>query len=96
MKGLLERVEAYDSMANEVARETVEKNIDRVTRLPIGVAIESQEVIDAVRLAVLPEWIQEQVEASLDEFVAYAAGDVDAFAITAPLAERTEDRSPRS
>ena len=90
VKGLLERAEAYDSMANEVARETVEKHIDRVTLLPIGVAIESQEVIDAVRLAVPPEWIQEQVEASLDEFVAYAAGDVDSFAITVPLAERTE------
>ena len=90
VKGLLERAEAYDSMANEVARETVEKNIDRVTLLPIGVPIESQEVVDAVRLAVPLEWIQEHVEASLDEFVAYAAGDVDAFAITAPLAERTE------
>ena len=90
VRGLLERAEAYDSMANEVAREAVEKNIDRVTLLPIGVAIESQEVIDAVRLAVPPEWIQEHVEASLDEFVAYMAGDVDAFAITAPLAERRE------
>jgi hypothetical protein len=90
IKELLVRIDAYDGMVAEVTRDVVEENLGDLTFLPIDISIEAQEVIDAIQVVVPPEWLQEQVEGALEEFVAYLTGESNSFVVTVPLADRIE------
>jgi len=47
-------------------------------------------LVDVVRQAVPPEWLQAKVEHTIDEVVPYVWGETNAFSITVPLKDRVE------
>ena len=87
-KFLLRKADAYNILFEEVAAPAAEDAVD--VRLPFGLEVTSDRLVTSVRRVISPEWVQENVEAALDELTPYVVGDRDTFRVNVRLAERVE------
>ena len=86
----LEKVGIYAFLPQEVVPTFVREKWDDIPELPLGATIDQDQVIDAMQRVVSPDWLEEQVEQSIDELVPYLTGEKDSFNITVPLADRLQ------
>ena len=89
-KQLLRDADAYDLIFDQVIVTMVGESIGELAELPFGVAIAADEIVPALREVLPPEFIQEQSENMLDEFMPYLIGDAEGFRVVVPLADRKE------
>jgi hypothetical protein len=86
VKSLLRKADAYSLLYEKVVDPAVEDSI--AGELPLGVDITGERLLQAARRIVPPDWVQAQVEASLDEVTPYFLGDRDTFEVNVQLADR--------
>jgi hypothetical protein len=90
--GRLRQADIYNFAYHEIlpaALEELEIDDDG-SDFPIDVALLKSRVPAMVEDALPPEWLQAQLEQSIDEIVPYVVGDTDEFTITIPLKDRVE------
>jgi len=84
-KSLLRQADAYNLLFEELVDPAIEDAMDQ--ELPLGLEVSPARLSEAVRRIVPPEWIQEQVEATLDELAPYTTGERESFEINIPVGE---------
>ena len=88
IKSLLRKADAYNLLFEELVTPAIEDAVGE--KLPFGLTITSDRLVASVRRTVSPEWVQEQVEATLDEVTPYVVGDRDTFEIKVDLSDLVE------
>ena len=89
VKSLLRKADAYDLLFERVVDPAIEDAL-AAGDLPLGVDITSDRLVEAVRTIVPPEWVQEQVEGTLDELTPYFTGERDTFEVNVQFGDRAE------
>lgn len=77
VKDLLRETDAYDLLYDEVVEPQVKKILGDTVDLPLGLTVTIDEVLDALRQAAPPEWVQEQAEMVIAEAGPYLTGRAD-------------------
>ena len=88
VKALLREANAYELLFETELKPRVREAVD--VKLPLGVEVPSNRLVAAVERIAPPEWVQEQVEAALDEVTPYFVGEKDSFEIRVELSDRVE------
>ena len=88
VKSLLRKADAYNLLFDEVAVPTIEEVADK--ELPLGVDLDSDQLVESARVIVTPDWMQTQVESAVNEVTPYLVGERDDFEINVRLADRAE------
>ena len=82
--------ELINALYDEVLAPEVENTLANQDQLPFGMSLSSDDVISGIKKVAPPEWLQTQVDHTIDQVVPYLVGDRDSFAINISLADRTE------
>ena len=90
LKELLRSADVYNVVLDNVAVPIIEENVGNLVQLPYGITISQDEIGEAARLVLPPEWIQEQVEGTIDEVIPYLTGQQDGFRVEVPVGERAD------
>ena len=88
IKSLLREADAYNLLYDREVIPAIESSL--TVKLPLGIEITSDRMVQAARAVAPPEWVQEQVEIALDEVTSYFIGDRDTFEINVQLVDRVE------
>ncbi|MEE9247834.1 MAG: hypothetical protein V3U79_03960, partial [Dehalococcoidia bacterium] len=91
IKVLLRETDAYDLLYDEVITPTVLEAVGPSLDLPFGIAITTDELIEAMRAVAPPDWVQEQAERVIDEAGPYLTGTEDQIVVTVSLEENKAD-----
>ena len=91
VKDILREADAYELLYSEVVEPELTKALGGTVDLPFGVSITSEEVLSSLRRVAPPDWVQEQVEALIDEASPYLTGKEDTFAIEISLADNKRE-----
>ena len=89
-KEQLRKADMYNFLYEDGLPLLVEENLERQQELPFGIDGDTDMIVAAVQRIAPPEWIQENVEQTIDQVVPYIAGDTDDFTITVSLKDRAE------
>ena len=87
-KQLLARPETYDYLFDEVVAPVVTEQLGSSVRLPYGITVTQDEVVDAVREVLPHAWLERRLGEIMDEVALYIKGDSDTFEVVVPLADR--------
>jgi len=90
LKELLRSADVYNVVLDNVVVPIIEENVGNLVELPYGITISQDEIGEAARLVLPPEWIQEQVEGTIDEVTPYLTGEQDGFRVEVPVGERVD------
>lgn len=85
-KDLLQKADAYNLLFEEVITPAIKNGVTQ--KLPLGLEVSSDRLVEAVRRIVPPEWVRMQVEAALDESSDYMTGKKDSLRISVQLGDR--------
>ena len=85
-KFLLRKANAYDMMVDELLTPQAKAALDQ--KLPFGLNITAEQLVTSAQRVAPKEWVQQQVEAVLDEVTPYVTGERDTFTIRVELAGR--------
>ncbi|MDA1347579.1 MAG: hypothetical protein O3A47_01745 [Chloroflexi bacterium] len=88
VSALLRKSDAYNVLFDEVITPAADDALDE--ELPFGLQISGGELVESARRVVPREWVQEQIDAVLDETVPYFLGESDTFEIRIALADRID------
>ena len=92
---VLVETDLFNFFYDEALPLIVDENIEEAEEdYPSSIALEGQDVSDALRVVAPPEWLQSQAEHLLEQLVPYATGRTDSFRIDIPLSDRVEAVSP--
>ena len=82
MKAILREVDAYELVYREIIEPAVRENLGRSVSLGYGVELTEDELVEALRWAAPPAWVQRQAENLIDDVSAYEnLDDVSAYII---------------
>ncbi len=79
MKAILREVDAYELVYREIIEPAVRENLGRSVSLGYGVELTEDELVEALRRAAPPAWVQRQAENLIDDVSAYIIGRTDGF-----------------
>ena len=85
LKSLMRQADAFNLLFDQEVVPRIEDSIQG--KLPFGIEITNERLVEAVRRVAPPEWVQEQVEMVLDEITPYMVGERDTFLIDIQLEE---------
>ena len=85
---LLEKADVYNLLFEEFATPVIRDAVD--VKLPFGVQVGSDRLIQAARQIAPADWVQNHIERAILEFTAYIVSDQDHFDFTIPLSDRIE------
>ena len=88
VKYLLRKADAYGLLFESFVTPAVDDALD--SDVPLGLSVTSERLVESVRTAIPPEWVEAQVEAALDEVTPYFVGEKDSFEIRVQLADNLE------
>ena len=88
IKSLLRKADFYNFMFENLVNPAIEDAL--VGELPLGLTISASQLESSVRTIVPREWMQAQIEATLDEVTPYAVGRENDFEIRIVLSDRVE------
>ena len=87
VRRLLRDADAYNLFHDRLVAPRVKRYLAE-QELPWGVEIEEERAVIAARRVAPPEWVQDRVEAALEEITPYLSGEEDSFTVTVQLAGR--------
>ena len=90
----LREADFYNFLHDEVLPFALDEATENTGELAIDVSLVKEEALPLVREVFPPEWLQVQVERSVEEVVPYLNGDTDSFNLTVSLADRVETAGP--
>ena len=86
IKTLLRKADGYNLLYEELVTPAIEDDLEE--RLPLGMDLSSERLVEAARRVAPPQWTEAQVEAALDEITPYIVGDRDTFEVRVELSDR--------
>ncbi len=86
--------DVYNFVYGEVAPLAIKEAGEDAKDARIDITKLDKEIIGAARAAFPPEFLQQQTERALDEFVPYITNKRDTFTITIPIAEQLRAAGP--
>ena len=91
----LRTADAYNFVYDEVIPSTLDGVIQDTGKLSIGdipldIELYKDEILQAVRDILPPEWLRKQTEQVIIKVVPYLTGQTDSFEVTVPIADRVE------
>lgn len=89
-KEQLRKAGIYDFLYDDLLIAVIDEGLEEAEDLPPGVDLEAEDVVDDLRGALPPDWLQEQVESAIDSVGPYLFGQSDSFTLTVRLADRTD------
>ena len=92
LRALLQEADAYGVLYERVLVPRIEETAADWPRerLPFGVEVSDERIVEAARAVLPPEWAREQGQRMFDEVAPYVKGDTDEFVISVPLADRVD------
>ena len=92
LRALLQEADAYGVLYEGVLVPRIEETAADWPRerLPFGVEVSDERIVEAARAVLPPEWAREQGQRMFDEVAPYVKGDTDEFVISVPLADRVD------
>ena len=92
LRALLQEADAYGVLYERVLVPRIEDTAADWPRerLPFGVEVSNERIVEAARAVLPPEWAREQGQRMFDEVAPYVKGDTDEFVISVPLADRVD------
>ena len=85
-RGLLIKADAHDLLLDEVVEPKVEEALEEEGALPFDVPLSGSRIVNAVRVVVPEDWVEQQLVMAIDEVTPYVVGDRDSFEIRVELA----------
>ncbi len=85
---ILRRPETYDYLFEEVVAPAIKENTREITRLPIGIELTDEEILQATREVLPLEWYQARVTDIVGQMFSYLRGTRQTMEVVIPLAER--------
>ena len=85
IKSLIRQADAFNLLFDQEVVPRIEDSIQG--KLPFGIEITNERLVEAVRRVATQEWVHEQVEMVLDEITPYMVGERDTFLIDIQLGE---------
>ncbi len=86
----LRSADIYNSLYDELLPAAVEEQLGSGDGLPSAFNLDAGTVVTSFRDALPPEWLQEQVEGTIDSLGPYLLDQSDSFTLTISLVDRTE------
>ena len=92
LRALLEESDGYAILHELVLVPRIEETAADWPRerLPFGVEVSDERIVEAARAVLPPEWAREQGQRMFDEVAPYVKGDTDEFVISVTLADRVD------
>lgn len=90
-KSILREVDAYELIYTGVVEPALTDVLRPVIRLPDGATATREEVIDALRQAAPPSWVQQEAEALIDNVGPYVVGRSDSFSTEIDLSDNKRE-----
>ncbi len=87
VKALLREADAYEVLFEQLVEPEMER---AAASVPFDLDVSAERLTESARRVVGPDWIQDQVEAALDEAAPYLVGERDEFEIRVDLDGRVE------
>ena len=89
--------ETHDLLFDDVISPVLEQPVAGLSDdLPLGITLASEDIIEAIREVMPPEWVLARTEHVVDQIVPYLTGGSQHFAIQIPVADRVEALAPAS
>ena len=85
---LLRETDSYGLLFDEVVTPAIEDAL--AERLPLGLHITAEELVQSVRTVAPRHWVEAQVESALDAVTPYLTGETNTFTFKVPLEDRAE------
>jgi hypothetical protein len=80
----LDKADVYNFIYDEALPAALAEADTQSTEFPVEMRLVESDVVGVMRETFPPEWIEEQVEETIEEAIPYLLGDVEAFQITIP------------
>ncbi len=90
-KSILREADAYEIVYSGVVEPTLTDVLQPVIRYPDGATATREEVIDALRQAAPPSWVQQEAEAIIDHVGPYLVGRSDSFSTEIDLRDNKRE-----
>ncbi len=74
----------------EVLEPALRENVTEDVSMPFGVVAPQDEVLDAIRAAATPNWVEAETLRVLDSVIPFLSASIDQFTVTVPLEDRTD------
>lgn len=78
-KGLLKKSDAYELLYAEIIASSLASSLGDDVELPFDLTVTGKELLDGLRRTAPSEWIQIQVERTIDDAAPYLVGKTDRF-----------------
>ena len=85
VKYLLRESDTYASLSERIGKVVAEEVVEATEDLDLGVT--SERIAQAVMNAMTADWLQIQIESSLDEIALYMRGETDSFEVRLEISE---------
>jgi hypothetical protein len=83
----LDNADIYEFIYDDVALLVIQESSEEVDDPVVDFARFDREIVDAAKAVFPPEWIQEQTETAIREFLPYIKSEEDSFSFTIPIGE---------
>ena len=87
LKDILAETDVYEVVYDEVIEPLVKDALNDAIDLPVGITIDEEEVIAAMRVVAPVSWVREQAEGVIDATVPYLIGREDDFVLSIDLSD---------
>jgi hypothetical protein len=84
----------YAFIVDEAIAPQVERVLEERDVLPLGIRLESEDLVEAFKTVAPQEWVAAAVRQTADQVVPFATGAADSFAIVIPVQDRVEATGP--
>ncbi|MFC1911876.1 hypothetical protein ACFLXG_01800 [Chloroflexota bacterium] len=85
---LLQKPETYDYLFEELVTPALKQNTEEITRLPIGVILTGEEILQAAKEVLPLEWYQARITDIIGQLFAYFKGTEPSLDLVISLADR--------
>ena len=79
IEAVVREADAFDVVYETVVEPVAEERLDEMVELPYGIVVARPDVLDALRDAISPEWLDEQAAILAAGVATYVTGQADAF-----------------
>lgn len=95
IEAVIREADAFDVAYETVVEPVAEERLAEAVELPYGIVLNRPEVLDALREAIAPEWLDEQAAILAAAVATYVTGQADAFVAEFHIAP-ARDRAARA
>ncbi len=89
-KDQLVEADIYNFLYTDALTLAIDQELEKAGGLPLGVDLTTEEIVAGIQATLPPDWIQNEVEKTLDDVVPYLTGETDSVSLSVDLADRAD------